>query len=225
MSTTYRIYQQKVGFFYFRNYIYFIVDTASKKAVIVDPSWELETIVGMLDKLEVELEAILITHSHYDHVNIVDALLMKYNPKVYMSHIEANFYNFKCKNLITIDDMDLVSFGQTDICCIVTPGYTAGSVCYLLEDSLFTGDTIFIEGCGICTGYGANSQDMFESIQRIKSFVRPGVRIYPGHSYGKSPGYTLRYLMQENIYLQIDDKKHFTEFRDRKNQKNLFNFK
>ncbi|WP_236905062.1 MBL fold metallo-hydrolase [Clostridium formicaceticum] len=201
------------------------MDKETRSAAIVDPSWEVEIIVNVLSKLEVELSTILLTHSHYDHVNMVDALIMKYNPMVYMSYIEANYYRFKCKNLITIDDMDLVSVGQTEIRCLATPGHTAGGSCYLLKGSLFTGDTIFIEGCGICTGKGASAEDMFESIQKIKSIVRPDVRIYPGHSYGKKPGYSMEYLMKENIYLHINDKKHFIEFRNRKNQKNLFIFK
>ncbi|WP_268964163.1 MBL fold metallo-hydrolase, partial [Paenibacillus sinensis] len=78
--------------------------------------------------------------------------------------------------------------GDTQITCILTPGHTYGSACYLTSDHLFTGDTVFIEGCGLCDTVGGDPEQMFHSIQRIKSAINPMVQIFPGHSYGKNPG-------------------------------------
>ena len=94
----------------------------------------------------------------------------------------------------------------------------------MLPDGLFTGDTIFTEGCGSCSSQGSASS-MFKTIQNIKNTVDPSVRIYPGHSYGKSPGSTLDYLLKENIYFQIDKENTFINFRMRKNQKNILCFR
>ncbi|WP_207642628.1 MBL fold metallo-hydrolase [Ruminiclostridium josui] len=115
--------------------------------------------------------------------------------------------------------------GETSIKNIHTPGHTFGSTCYLVDGNLFTGDFIFIEGCGICTSNGASAREMYTSIQKIKSNISLETRIFPGHSYGKPPGYPLKYLFENNIYFQIDDVDKFIAFRQRKGQKGIFNFK
>lgn len=215
MNTSYEVYQIQTHKFCFSNYCYIILDKATNTAAIIDPAWELTKIINMLDNLRTYLEIIMLTHSHYDHVNLVKPLIKKYNTAVYMSKKEIDYYRFKCRNLHELNDMDNISIGETEISCLLTPGHTAGGMCYLLTDSLFTGDTIFIEGCGICTFRGGSAEQMFESIQRIKSVVPLYVRVYPGHSYGKSPGHALDYLMTENIYFQIE-RQYFLNFRMRK---------
>lgn len=225
MNTTYEVYQFKVGFLNMLNFNYIIVDKTSGQTAIVDPAWDLELIIDTFSRLGVEPDKILLTHSHLDHVNMVRPLVDRFGSQVYMSAKEIDFYNFQCKNLNPVHDFDIINLGQTPICCILTPGHTAGGTCFLLSDSLFTGDTVFIEGCGVCSTIGGSADLMFESIQKIKKNVEPHIRIYPGHSFGKNPGYPLSYLLKNNIYFVIDVKEHFIKFRMRKNQKNLFNFK
>jgi hydroxyacylglutathione hydrolase len=150
---------------------------------------------------------LLLTHSHFDHVNLVDSLVSKYaDIQVFISSKEINCYGFKCKNLNPFNQFDLIKLGETEILCLITPGHTIGSTCYLLSNSLFTGDTIFIEGCGFPDIYSGDPEKMFESIQEIKSRINLNVRIYPGHSYGKEPGYPLKYLLKRNVYFQINKK-------------------
>nr|WP_156130425.1 MBL fold metallo-hydrolase [Paenibacillus durus] len=209
----------------FSNFTYIIIDKVTRNALIVDPAWELTKIVDKLNQLDAVLQGILLTHSHFDHVNLVAPLEALFNPYVYMSKAEIDYYGFRCNNLQAINDLDKISVGETMVTCMHTPGHTAGGMSYLLQDSIFTGDTIFIEGCGICNSWGGSPEQMFESIQRVKSSVSPHVRVYPGHSYGKAPGHTLQYLMRENIYFQIDNKENFIGWRMRKNQTGLFDFK
>ncbi|TCS93642.1 MBL fold metallo-hydrolase [Hazenella coriacea] len=225
MGNGYEVHQMKTSFHMWTNFSYVVVDPITKSAFVVDPAWELSKITSKLYELNVDLVAILLTHSHYDHVNLVDPLVKKYNPNVYMSKSEIDYYQFKCRNLNAINDKEIIQVGNIEIECLLTPGHTVGGMCYLLSDSIFTGDTIFIEGCGICTGDGGSVVDMFESIQKVKSLVSPYVRVYPGHSYGKVPGQTLECLRKENIYFQLDKKEYFISFRMRKNQKGIFDFK
>lgn len=224
MNQTHHVYQLKVRFLNIINLTYIIIDEKTKQTAIIDPAWELPKIESVLQTLNGNLTTILLTHSHFDHVNLVNSLLNKYNPQVFMSSGEIDFYNFKCKNLNSFNHYDSIKLGENEILCLLTSGHTIGSTCYLLSDSLFTGDTIFIEGCGICNTFGGNPEQMFESIQKIKNTIDPRVKIYPGHSYGKNVGYPLNYLLKENIYFQIDKKEHFINFRIRKNQNNLFKF-
>lgn len=223
---TYVIYQLKVKQFGFKNYIYLIIDKATNKTAIVDPSWNYYAVLNLLDKLNVKIDIILLTHSHIDHIYMTNILTNRYtNANVYMSDIECQYYGYSTGNLVRIHDGDVISLGETDVTCILTPGHTKGSMCYLLQESFFTGDTIFIEGCGMCTSPGGDAYDMYHSIQKIKNIVEPYVRIYSGHSYGKQQGETLKEVSKHNIYFQIDDAKRFVEFRNRKGQNGLHSFK
>lgn len=209
---------------FFKNYCYIIIDTTTNFTAIIDPAWELTTIEKFLKKINANLVTILLTHSHFDHVNLVKPLLEKYDSQVVMSAKEIDYYKFTCRNLTPIENGDSLKLGNTDIKCLLTPGHTAGSTCFLLSDSLFTGDTIFTEGCGSCNTAGGNPEEMYSSIQMIKNTVPPDIFIYPGHSFGKTPGHSLSHLLKENIYFHIDKLEHFISFRMRKNQNNLLDF-
>ena len=209
---------------FFKNYCYIIIDTTTNFTALIDPAWELSTIEEFLKKINANLVTILLTHSHFDHVNLVKPLLKEYDPQVIMSAKEIDYYKFTCRNLTPIENGDSLKLGNTDIKCLLTPGHTAGSTCFLLSDSLFTGDTIFTEGCGSCNTDGGSPEEMYSSIQMIKNTVLPDTFIYPGHSYGKTPGHSLSYLLKENIYFHIDKLEHFISFRMRKNQNNLLDF-
>lgn len=222
---TYAVHTIKTFHQGWTNYCYIIEDIVSRSAIVVDPSWELSKLTNKLSELEVDLSAILLTHSHYDHVNLVEPLLALFHPQVYMSKTEIDFYQFRCKNLIALQDRETISIGMTKAQCLLTPGHTAGGMCYLFSESIFTGDTIFTEGCGICEDHGSSADDMFDSVQRIKSIVSPEVRVYPGHSFGLAPGQTIGELLKHNIYFQIDKKEYFVKFRNRKNQRGIFDFK
>ena len=97
-------------------------------------------------------------------------------------------------------------------------------MCYLLKDCLFTGDTVFIEGCGIAEAQTGAAGRLYNSIQKIKQNVDQTVLIYPGHSFGKAPGYPLSYLLENNIYFLLETEEHFVQFRTRKGQKGFFRF-
>lgn len=222
---TYAVHTIKTFHQGWTNYCYIIEDIVSRSAIVVDPSWELSKLTNKLSELEVDLSAILLTHSHYDHVNLVEPLTALFHPQVYMSKTEIDFYQFRCKNLIALQDRETISIGMTKAQCLHTPGHTAGGMCYLFSESIFTGDTIFTEGCGICEDHGSSADDMFDSVQRIKSIVSPEVRVYPGHSFGQAPGQTIGELLKHNIYFQIDKREYFVKFRNRKNQRGIFDFK
>lgn len=225
MDRTYDVYQLKVGSATILNFNYIIVDKSSGQAAIVDPAWDSACITRTFSELAAKPDRILLTHAHHDHVNLVPYLVEQFDSQVYMSAREIDFYGFRCKNLHALEDTEKITCGQTQITCLLTPGHTTGSMCYLLSDSLFTGDTLFIEGCGMCNIFGGSPAQMFESMQKLKKTIEPQICIYPGHSFGKDPGYTMSDLLQQNIYLQIENKEHFIQFRMRENQTHLFDFK
>lgn len=84
---------------------------------------------------------------------------------------------------------------------------------------------MFIEGCGLCFGAGGSASDMFHSFQRIKSEIPDDVFIYPGHTYLKLPGQSMKFVRDYNIYMGLSEEENFVKFRNRKHQKNLFRFR
>lgn len=215
MSQLYQVYTLKMFSETSINYCYVIVDQSTRFAAVVDPSWEIDKINNVLNELEVKLKVILLTHSHDDHVNLVPLLVEKYAPKIYMSQPEKEFYNYECPSLFNFADSEHIQLGLTSITCLITPGHTVGSACFLLNNDIFTGDTIFIEGCGGCNSEGASPEQLFESIQRMKAMLSPDIRVYPGHSFGELPGQPMNRLLTLNIYFQLN-KEDFVKFRMRK---------
>ncbi len=206
------------------NYCYLIVNTNLNTALIIDPAWELQTIESALKQHQVQLKGILLTHHHFDHVHLAKPLALQYQIPVFMSQAEINFYDFKCPNLNAISKFEFFTLANIIIKPIFTPGHTYGGSSYLIENNLFCGDTLFIEGCGMCWGAGANANTLFHSLQILKT-LPPQTLVYPGHSYGKTPGQTLQYVLKHNLYLHFSQEQDFVTYRMRKNQTGFFNFK
>jgi hydroxyacylglutathione hydrolase len=199
-----------------KNYNYLVVDPSSLHAVIVDPAWEIEKIDWAVAGAQAILSGILVTHSHPDHIHLAKPLAEKYDCPIWMSKVEIAASGFDAGQLVGVDTSPW-AVGQMLIEPIFTPGHTPGSTCYLIGENLFTGDVLFAEGCGMCPDIEA-AHAMFASLERLKTRLKPQTRIFPGHSYGKTPGQTLSQLLRDNIYLQFSDKDSFAAFRLRSGQ-------
>lgn len=206
------------------NYNYLIIDAETRNAVIVDPAWELDVIEEALYNASASLKGILLTHAHLDHVHLAKPLSQRYLCPIWMSEKEIAVSGYRAPGLISLQEKPL-SIGQMQIQPILTPGHTAGCVCYLIGDNLFTGDVLFAEGCGICPNTEAAYQ-MFDSLEKIKKSISGHTRVFPGHSYGKQPGRLFSQILRENMYLQFKTRESFAAFRLRGGQKQakLFNF-
>ncbi len=197
------------------NYCYLVIDQFSRNAVAFDPAWELEKIEGVLDGYDAILISSCVTHHHRDHIDLAEAMSIRHAVAIHMSQQAVEFYEVNIQNLITFSGEENIKLLGISVKPIITPGHTRGSTCYLVGDSLFTGDTLFIEGCGICIQRGASPHDMFKSLTRLKSILPGKTRICAGHNYGREPGERLSYLLAENPYLNIDDQESFVEYRMR----------
>jgi hydroxyacylglutathione hydrolase len=199
-----------------KNFNYVVVDPLSCRTVIVDPAWQMEIIEQELISARAKVSGILITHAHPDHIDLAAPLAEKYDCPIWMSKEEIAASGFNANRLIAIDTKPW-AVGQMLIEPILTPGHTPGSTCYLIGDNLFTGDVLFAEGCGICSDTQA-AHLMFASLEHLKTRLGPQILVFPGHSYGRSPGQPLSQLLRDNIYLQFPDKDSFSAFRLRRGQ-------
>lgn len=215
------VYKIRVTNGEFINYSYVIKDKETSKGVIIDPSWQYDIINGVIIKEKIELDEILLTHSHNDHVNLVENFVKNYNCNVYVSELEN--YNPKFVSVSLLKDNEILKVGNLDIKAISTPGHTSGSMCYLLNKYLFTGDTIFIEGVGICST-NEEAEALYNSVQLIKNTIDKDVLVFPGHCYLTALGIPLSSVSSKNIYFSFKNKEQFIKFRMRKGQTSLLKF-
>lgn len=207
---------------YIINQCYLIYN--NEEGILIDPAWDFSLIDDFLIDNKITLSGILLTHSHIDHTNLCQKFSQKYNVPVCMSMVEILDYGFKCVNLKAINHLETIYLASFRVISILTPGHTSGSMCYIVDNHLFSGDTVFIEGVGICVDKKSSASELFDSVQFIKETLRSDTIFWPGHSFGQSPGKNLSYLLKNNIYFQLDNRDHFVKFRMRNNNVNRFKF-
>ncbi len=161
-------------------YTYLIADPESKEAVFIDPvNTHLNDYLALLKEYDLQLKYSLETHVHADHITASGLLRQKTGAQTAVSQLcGADTAD------IQIQDGDVFEFGAGEsIKVIATPGHTPGSISFLWRNQVFTGDSLFIGGCGRTDFQGGNSGDLYDAItQRL--FTLPGETIvYPGHDY------------------------------------------
>jgi len=195
------------------NFVYLIQDLGSKRAAVVDPAWEVDKIIDQAKKKGVNITDVLLTHSHHDHVNGIDALLQKYDAEVHLLKAEADFWG-RYKDATNLHyGGDIIKLGKTNINILHTPGHTPGSACYHVGDNLIAGDTLFVFGCGRCDLAGGNPHEMFNTLKRIRSDLPARTVLYPGHNYSEKPTSTLEEQADTNPFLHFADENQFVHYR------------
>ncbi len=182
------------------NFVYLIGDRETGEAVVVDPAYDPEGIVALLNADGMRLAGVLATHYHPDHVGGsmmqfsitgVAELLELVSVPVHVQADEARYVTMTTG--IEKDDLcvhssgDVLSVGQVDIEMIHTPGHTPGSQCFLTSGRLVAGDTLFLEGCGRTDLPGSDPAAMYESLTQRLARVPDTATLYPGHLYSPQP--------------------------------------
>jgi len=167
---------------------YFLVDEEAKKAAVIDPGAEGGRILDELHKLDAQVEYILLTHGHYDHIGAV-AQLHEALPqaKVYLHKADSRGTGFhvvpladQVPDLLYYDDGDTLALGSLTIQVIHTPGHTPGGVTLRVGDVLFTGDTLFAGSMGRSDFPGGNTRQLFGSLKKLAQ-LDGDFQVLPGH--------------------------------------------
>ena len=198
------------------NFIYIIGDKNTRECVIVDPAWDIDGILNVIETEEMKLKGSLVTHYHPDHVggsifgmNITGLaeLMGKRSAPVYVNKHEAEglkqVTGLSDSDLRLTDSEEVLSIGSIDITFLHTPGHTPGSQCFRVGDSLVAGDTLFLQGCGRVDLPGGDSEVMYDTLTRRLAKIQDEVVLYPGHNYGGNPSAPMGDVRETNSYLQI----------------------
>ena len=154
------------------------------KALVIDPGYEPETILSHLRRENLTLEAILLTHGHFDHVGAVKKLAAQTQCKVYIHPAEdampAMLTAGKLHYTHTYDEGDVLELAGLTLRVFHTPGHTPGSVCLLCQDVLFSGDTLFAGSCGRTDLPGGDWTTIQKSLKRLAG-MEADFTVCPGH--------------------------------------------
>lgn len=139
------------------------------------------------------------THTHFDHCNAAEELARKIGAPVYVHESEAGDLP-EGLDVRKTRQGETIKIAGIDIRCIHTPGHTPGSQSFLVGDALFTGDTLFVDGCGRVDLPGSSPKEMVRSLASLAK-LPDNIIIYPGHDYGPKPTSTIGDQKKSNPYL------------------------
>lgn len=159
------------------------------QAAVIDPTGDLEMILGALAALEPRF--ILITHGHRDHVEQLANLRSRFDIPA------LRFENLK--------DGELIPLGDGKVQALFTPGHSPDGVCYLAGNALFTGDTLFVDYIGF-----GKVDELYESLKRLRG-LPDDTLVYPGHDYGRAPYSTIGAEKRGNPFFREQTLAEFRE--------------
>ncbi|MDC0627035.1 MBL fold metallo-hydrolase [Candidatus Pelagibacter sp.] len=160
-------------------YTYLIASAKGREALIIDPVLEnVEQYIKLLNELDLKLVKVIDTHIHADHITAASKLKNKTNCTTIMGeHTPSDAVEIKVK------DNEIIYVDKLEIKVIYTPGHTKDSYSFLMDDYLFSGDTLLINGTGRTDFQGGNSEDSYNSIFNRLLKLPEETLLYPAHDY------------------------------------------
>ena len=188
---------------------YIVYEETANSCAVIDPGYSPERVLEFVGKLGLTVDAVLLTHGHFDHVGGVEAIVKTTGCALWMR--EGDYTQRKNPQndfFYPIHDCDFtevrfceegehIHAGGLTFTAMETPGHTWGSVCYVCENAIFSGDTLFAGSCGRTDLPGGDWQTIMLSLERLAE-LEGDFDIYPGH--GEST--TLAREKQYNPYMR-----------------------
>ncbi len=199
------------------NFVYLIGCPETREAAVVDPAWDVPAILSLARESDLKITRILLTHGHPDHMNGLEALLEATDAKVFLHREETaylkevaayfgmsvDFMSRRSANFEVISDGDKISIGKLPLQFLHTPGHTPGSQCFLVQENLVSGDTLFINACGRVDLPGGDPEKMWHSLTHKLGALDDGTILYPGHNYADRPTATMGEQKRNNPCLRF----------------------
>jgi glyoxylase-like metal-dependent hydrolase (beta-lactamase superfamily II) len=195
-----------------QNFCTLLCDPASGACAVCDPAFEVDRIASMVAEQGLRVGAVLLTHSHLDHIEGVPELLRRTGPvPVYIGEQEADAVRKLCNeagvaaDLVPLRGEQELRCGGLTLVALATPGHTRAGRSYHVPalSALLSGDTLFVGSCGRPRD-AASAAELWRSLQLLCDLPEE-TRIYPGHDYGPRPTSTLGWEREHNPYLRCRD--------------------
>ena len=194
------------------NFVYLIGDRETGEAVVVDPAYDPQAILDLVEADGMRLVGALGSHFHADHVGgnlfgneivgIAD-LLERVDVPIHLQSEEVDWVTrttgVSPDHLMAHSSGDTVMVGEIPITLIHTPGHTPGSQCFLVDGHLVAGDTLFLNGCGRTDLPGSDSEQMYYSLTQRLAAVPDDAVLYPGHLYSEKPSASMGETRTRNV--------------------------
>ena len=195
-------------------YTYLIASAKGREALIIDPVLEnIEQYIKLLNELDLKLVKVIDTHIHADHITAASKLKNTTTCTTIMGeHTPSDTVEIKVK------DDEIIYVDKLEIKVIYTPGHTKDSYSFLMNDYLFSGDTLLINGTGRTDFQGGNSKDSYNSIFNRLLKLPEETLLYPGHDYNNQKVSTIGKEKKFNPRLQVNS---VNEYIDIMNNLNL----
>jgi hydroxyacylglutathione hydrolase len=208
-----RLYFKQIELGPMQNFVYLIGSTQTRKAAVVDAAWDIDKILNVTAADDMEITHAFVTHTHPDHVGGrfagieiegVAELLEKCKAKVVVHKTEAEFLKTLApSDIIKAASGDKIDVGGIEIQLLHTPGHTPGSQCFLVDDRLVSGDTLFIGACGRVDLPGSDPEQMYDSLTQKLMALPDETILFPGHNYSDHSTSTIGEEKQSNPYFQF----------------------
>jgi hydroxyacylglutathione hydrolase len=213
------LYFQQLEMGPMQNFVYLIGSTETRKVAVVDAAWEIDRILRIAAADEMEITHAFVTHTHPDHVGGrfagveiegVTELLSKCKTKIVVHKAEAEFLKgLSPSDIIKAESGDKIDVGGVEIQLLHTPGHTPGSQCFLVDNRIVSGDTLFIGACGRVDLPGSNPEQMYYSLTQKLMALPNDTVLFPGHNYAAQSQATLGEQKKTNPYLRFTSLKQF----------------
>ncbi|MCK9444617.1 MAG: MBL fold metallo-hydrolase [Tissierellaceae bacterium] len=181
---------------------YIMYSETEKEGIVVDPGGDVDDILNLINKKEINIKYILLTHGHGDHIgglvelkNILkvpvgihedDSFMLKDGDKNLSSQMAIG--SVELEPDILLKDKDVLEFGEEKAEIIHTPGHTRGGICIKVKDTIITGDTLFAGSIGRTDLPGGDYDTIIRSIKEKLMIYEDYVKIYPGHGLSSTIG-------------------------------------
>ena len=174
---------------------YIIHEENSASCCVIDPGYEADTILSKIESLGLTLDAILLTHGHFDHVGAVKDLAADTDCRVFLCAEDTMLPPMLTDGSLyytdTYADGTILNIAGLYIRILHTPGHTPGGVCLLVDDVIFSGVTLFAGGCGR-SDLGGDWATLVKSLKRL-SQIEGYFKVFPGHGESTTLAYEKRY--------------------------------
>lgn len=198
------------------NFMYLLGDPGKRQALVVDPAWDVDSLLAAAEADGYRVTGALVTHYHPDHVGGdlfglrvegLGRLLERVAVPIHVNRHEADglkrVTGVSESDLRRQDDGDTLRLGDFELRFLHTPGHTPGSQCFLVGNRLIAGDTLFVQGCGRVDLPGGDAEAMYHTLTGKLAKLPADTVLYPGHHYGPTPSSTIGDELRQNLYLKV----------------------